>query len=608
MRRFASLTPLLIALIFAVVAASRISRLGELELDDDEVWSICMSLGTPGEIIARTPYDWPPGFYLALGAWRGLVGIHPAAVSLGTTFAYLLGLACFYRALRRLFGAAAALIGMIALSALGQTIMMSMMIRGYGFLLALSLLMFWLTPRYFDHPTLRRAVPLGVVMAAMFYIHMTAVIAYVMLGLFTLFRYRRGVWRWWLPGGLAAALAAPEIVNKVALVGDRASQINPLFEKPALELLGSVYGEFVGYLVPLWLILFAASAVAFLIRTLRRPRSLSLSGGENTGNKANFLWLPLLLIWILFPTVILILNRQLGFMYSARHMNWALVGMAVLVGVGLAGLPRPAALVGVAGMVVAMFWAIPPRPSIPAIAFTTSLPWLAERMKPGDVVLIDPNAYSSTPYQWDLFARLYFPQGLQFVKDPTDHPRVWYVSMDGRQDQKTYEAVKRGRIAGPFVGKWDYLIRLWEGPPDAQGIPFANGMRYLGSELPDAISPSQAVLHEDEDLHIRLWWAADRQIELDYSTALLVINDATGQVLAQLDGPPEVGDAPQETSRWQTGRYYVDERLIDMPMKAGGMYTVYLAVYQWWDNLRINAPGLNSDRLLPIQRFMVKSW
>jgi hypothetical protein len=583
--------PIVAAVILLLIAASRIYRLTEIELDTDEVWSIWMTLGTPQQIIQRTPYDWPPLFYLFVGAWRSLVGINPVAVSMSTIFVYLLGTACLYRVVKRLFGAVAALISMVALAGLGQTIMLSMMIRGYAHVLALAILMFWLTIRYFDHPNIRRAVWLGLCMAVMFYTHMTAVIAFFMIGLFTLIIYRGAVWRWWLPGLLAGVGALPEILNKVGMIGAKSSYEAELFRKPALNVIGGLYGEFIGYLIPIWIVIIIIAALLIIIKG-KRPT-----------------WTLLLIIWIAFPLVIYIFHRPLGFMFNARHMSWVLVAMAIAVGWGIALAPRIIRSVAIVALTVAMFWAHPNIRAITSVPYVTNFSWLASHLKVGDVVLIDPKAGSSSPENWDFFERIYFPQGLHFVTDPAGYSRVWYVSMDGRQDPATYVAIKQGRIAGEFVGKWDFLIRLWEAAPDPKGTDFENGMRFLGAQLPDASSPYQAAWAEGQDFRIRLWWSASRRIELDYSTSLVVINDATGERLLQLDSPPNITDGPKETSRWSVDEYYLDDRVIDLPESSqSGTFTIYLIVYQWWDQQRIAAPGTNEDQMLPIQKFTIKAW
>jgi len=74
-----STRPLVLAAALLLIAASRLLRLCGLELDHDEVWTIWQTFGSPRQILAWTPYDWPPLHFLALGAWQELAGIHPIA-------------------------------------------------------------------------------------------------------------------------------------------------------------------------------------------------------------------------------------------------------------------------------------------------------------------------------------------------------------------------------------------------------------------------------------------------------------------------------------------------------------------------------------------------
>ncbi|MDL1885970.1 hypothetical protein FBR01_20330, partial [Anaerolineae bacterium CFX8] len=63
---------ILLAALLLLIAASRIPRLHEPQMNQDEIWSVWQTLGSPAQIIRWTPYDWPPLYYLALGTWRGL--------------------------------------------------------------------------------------------------------------------------------------------------------------------------------------------------------------------------------------------------------------------------------------------------------------------------------------------------------------------------------------------------------------------------------------------------------------------------------------------------------------------------------------------------------
>ena len=59
-------------LVIALIIASRILAVGEVRMGHDEVRSVSRTFGTPAQIIAWQPPDWPPLYYLVLGAYRGV--------------------------------------------------------------------------------------------------------------------------------------------------------------------------------------------------------------------------------------------------------------------------------------------------------------------------------------------------------------------------------------------------------------------------------------------------------------------------------------------------------------------------------------------------------
>src|SRR5262249_31096383 len=95
-----------LAIIFAtflvVVAASRMIHLPGLNPDADEIWSVWQTFGTPQQIVAWTPYDWPPLYYLTLGAWTQIAGITPIMVRFLSVLVFLPGVACLFAAVRRM--------------------------------------------------------------------------------------------------------------------------------------------------------------------------------------------------------------------------------------------------------------------------------------------------------------------------------------------------------------------------------------------------------------------------------------------------------------------------------------------------------------------------
>jgi hypothetical protein len=102
-----------------LVGMSRMIVLHGIRMGGDEIWSVWQTLGTPGQIIQWTPYDWTPGYYLTLGLWRGFVGMLPFALRMLSVLMLLVGCAALYRVARRLGGRRAALLAMPAYGALG---------------------------------------------------------------------------------------------------------------------------------------------------------------------------------------------------------------------------------------------------------------------------------------------------------------------------------------------------------------------------------------------------------------------------------------------------------------------------------------------------------
>jgi hypothetical protein len=322
-----------------------------------------------------------------------------------------------------------------------------------------------------------------------------------------------------------------------------------------------------------------------------------------------------LLLWALvMPVVMYLLNPLLGF-FSGRYSWWIACGIALLIAWGLAYLPRVGrwgAMIALALLCFAPFDA--GRYLVVRGPLLENYRWWVDHWRAGDVVVRDPANDCGEPEKWEIYTRLFFPQGLQFADAPTDERRVWFITFDGSQTPALFDAVQQGRIAGRFVGTPDCLFRLYEAPPNRAGVLFDNGMRFHGVDVideQDGLWTSPVLRREGEALRVRLWWSAGGAIDRDYSVGLYLL-DGSGTIVAQLDSAPQVTlpeSAPAETSRWQTDTLYVEERTLMLPYPAArGTYRLALAVYGWWDNLRLPAPGINADGTLTLITVEVAAW
>ncbi|MGQ9889668.1 MAG: glycosyltransferase family 39 protein [Aggregatilineales bacterium] len=582
---------LLAAVVLLLVATSRLLRLNELPLNPDEIWSAWQTLGAPADIVRWTPYDWPPGYYLALGAWRSLTSLHPQVLRLLSALAFLLGAAFVFRIGRRWRGPAAGALAALAYAALGYAVLLSIEVRGYALLLALGPLALWLTERYFTHPTWQQALPLALGLAAMHYVSLTSAGLVAVLLLFTLIAYGRQVWRWWLPGALAALAALPEIISKASIAVSRVEATATLTTPPLLAALAGLFQDYAGTGVTVWAALLAVATALLAVHS--RARSRQALG---------------LLVWVLvMPALLYLLNPVLGF-FSARYAWWVMIGLALWVGWGLSYLPRIG--VAAAGTALAAL-AFLPLPVERYVIFDNPSPlganftWLRDHLQQGDVFILDPSSACGGPEEWDYYTRLHFPNGLAFVSQPGDHRRIWHILFDQRQNQAVQQALDPNFIhRGLFVGPPGCLFRLYEGPPDRSGIPFANGMRFHGVDVIENGLPRSGPLvrREGEPLRLRLWWSVDRLPARDYSVGVYVL--AGGALLAESNSPPQLVyplGAPVETSQWTGGGFFVEERELALPYPLWrGTFPVYMAVYTWDDLKRVSAPGQTDDLLLPL--------
>jgi hypothetical protein len=358
----------------------------------------------------------------------------------------------------------------------------------------------------------------------------------------------RLILRWATIGVAAAILALPVIPkfieNGPGRIGQGVEQPLP----PLREAIESIYRDFGGPSWFLWLII--TLLILVTVRAIGQPFA-----GR---------WLILFSLWMSFPIIVYFFVGNLEYM-KPRYMRWVATGIALLMGNVIVGFP---ALVQWGAVIAGLCLPLIPVDFDNYRLYMTASPpfrsvfsWYAKQIRPGDVLIIDPDCTCGVPEGWDYFVPLYFPsRHLPIVDEPGDASRVWYLSTGGKRDEQFLAEIEQGRTPSIFVGPWFFLLRLYEGPPSWEGVSFGNKINFHGFEILDM----ETVLSQGEKFQVKLWWSASQRLDLDYNISLAVM-DAQGNLVAQSDGAPHTPGTPEQTSAWEPGVYYQDIRTLQLP-------------------------------------------
>src|SRR5258708_5997663 len=294
-------------------------------MQQDEVWSVWQTLGTPQQVISWTPFDWSPTFYLMIDGWQNLTGISPFTLRLLPIFVFLIGLALLYRITNRWYATHAAIMAIMVFSALGYVLFLSTLLRGYVFIVTLWLLALWLALRYFERPSWQKALALCFPLILMFYIHVSSIFGIAMIGVITFVLYGRSIWRWWLPGVVTFVACLPEAISKFSIAAHNTTSVPALYYTfPVLRgRLTEHYIDYAGQYIGIWVVLFLVASALMLDRWVLRRRSVTL------------------ILWMFSPFVLVVVATPFG-AFNPRHIAWVMVGFAICIGAGLALLPRAA--------------------------------------------------------------------------------------------------------------------------------------------------------------------------------------------------------------------------------------------------------------------------
>jgi len=602
-----------------IIVFNRFLVVGDVVMDHDEVRSISRTIGTPLQIIEWQPRDWPPLYYLVLGAYRVTVGMHPLFLRIFSILWFALSLAGMYRlSLSISSQQKAALLSMAAYASFGLIQFQSTHVRGYIMAMALFPLAFWLAIRLFEREKSRWSdvILLAVALAVLFYTTYSAVFAFLILGLYTLLTFPLiRIWRWLRVGLVAIVLALPMILSlashilptlaarETARAGGQTFELEP-YPQYQWQLLES----YAGTALPLWIGL----VIIFLGIFIWKRSSIQ---------RSTFALLVLSLLSPIFAGLVMPF-----FGLAAPHYSWwAVFPIALLAGNLLSDLPNYFWQIAAVIMIAFPFLPIPVDTfdlrygNQFLTPFESTFEWLQDHMNPGDVILVDSSCDDiyekcGTAEEWEYFQRVYFPdRRLNIVRDieeTSDARRIWYLHIDGWHDEALEAQVAEGRMESIFVGPWDFLWQLYEAPPDPEGVLYQNGMRFHGFDVIDpalgnGYTSGSVVRREGESVILRLWWSVDEVLEQDYSISTGIAPAMNQPALVQVDSAPQTialqayGDVPPpETSQWVPGEMYVEERVLELTADIDAdlrdsPLVIFMTVYQWWDGETISAPEVH---------------
>ncbi len=612
MRRLSTRHLWILTLVVLLITASRAIRINDFHLDNDEIWSIWQTMGTPQQIIQWTSPTENPTYFLLLDGWKNLAGMDPFALRYLSLLICLPGVVFMYRALRRQHGHTAGLIAALAYYAFAVSQFTSLQARSYVIAQICLPLFLWLSLRYFDHPNWKRALPLALTLFFLYVGTITIMPALALLGLYLLVIYRWRIWTGLFPAALGVLFIAPDFIFNKLLQVQEHSSVARISKLPPLPQAWFSFFSYFTSAPPIWYILVLVALGTIIFAYWRKSRSADNRRIHfSTQTLDVIFWLGWLL---LVPLILYVAEPKLGFFTPTRYGWWYVFGVAIFLGITLAKLPNIGRLIVTLTFVVLAFF--PFRLNNFGYIVTPlgeDLKWLRDHLEANDALMLDTSTKLSCsfPEEWDYYTHLYFPQGLRFVDHPEGTRRLWYVASLDDASQQVGKDLTKNYVAGRFVGPPGCFFRLYEAPPDPVGILYPNGMRFHGAEIMDGDKPYNGtpVMREGQPFKVRIWWSVDKQVDLDYSVSLGLWDT---KLETNWDSAPNLvspENAPHETSRWQPNQIYVEERDLQIPYPySRGQLALNLIVYWFGDNKRQLPPGANPDGNLFLKLIQVVAW
>jgi 4-amino-4-deoxy-L-arabinose transferase-like glycosyltransferase len=317
-------------------------------------------------------------------------------------------------------------------------------------------------------------------------------------------------------------------------------------------------------------------------------------GWRRGGYRLAFTWaLGLPLIAFTFNLVVAV--------YTPRYIVNFVIGLALVLAVGFAALPRRIRWGGLAVFAAVSLWALPGQLPKDIIPYRDLFIRLEAESQPGDVLFFDKGNQEDRVFQWQgrhIFSAEFL--AARTIVYETDEAlaararRIWHVTAFWFNEdvsasfQRIEQTHPRQGGWGQCDVNWCYLIQLLVAPPWDQPQTFGDQLPFWGYDL-DRVTAG--------NIRARLWWRADRGTTASYSIGLH-LTDAAGNLVVQSDGVINNYDqALVDTTQLVPGQIYVDFRSLTpaTPLSSGD-YRLSLIVYDWQTGERLRLLD-GTDRL-----------
>jgi hypothetical protein len=542
----------------------------------DELWSIFQDTHSLEQVVREGELNWPAGYAVILHTWIRLISVHDFVVHTLGALIGLLSVALMIQAGRSLHSPATGLLAGLAFGTSGYAVYFMIEARGYGLLLMALAATVCFHARWAKRPTWGRAVPYALAQTLVLYTHFSGLLVIALTGVRVLLSVPYRLWWRWVvimfATGLLFLPILPQFLESYRLRSSAVRKGN----LPSYFLKGpeSLYRAYSVYQDELWAAILILAGIGLVLMIRRSPR-LSLG---------TIIWL---LVWGIGIPVFAYITRETEGLFTTRYLSFTIPAVMLLISLGIGAFPGAWRFGGAALLVALAIFPWQPFDHRPVYSDSPEVRDLmremAKRFRTGDVLVIDPSI-EDRGYDWWYYEPLYFSGGrIPRAQDGSNsQPRVWYLVRQGREDPEIRRSVETGRYATQFWGPWYFIVTLYEGPPLTPGILIGNMIRFRGQNIPFGLHYLPG-----DTIEVQTWWSVDRTPQFDYSIGLHLI-DSEDKLVLHSDSGPTGKLTPPQTSAWQPGSVYRDDRSLSIPWCfPPGYYDLRLVVYQWWDEVRL---------------------